>query len=77
MATDAPGRNNGRRREDLVADLQRLVEAIDRRVPRLERSDEAGIATDAAALRRQAVALITTLVEPDGPVPPAVDARWT
>jgi hypothetical protein len=75
MPTDVLRRNEVRHREDLVADLRRLVEAIDRRVPRLERRDEAAIATDAAALRRQAVAMITTLVETEEHMPPAVDAR--
>jgi hypothetical protein len=48
-------------RRETIADLQRLVEALDRRVPRLERVGEAEIATDAAELRQQAVGLITTL----------------
>jgi hypothetical protein len=39
-------------------DLQHLVEAIDRRVPHLERLAEATIARDAADLRQRAVALM-------------------
>ena len=43
---------------EILADLQRLVEALDRRVPRLERVGEAQIAHDAAGLREQAINLI-------------------
>ena len=42
----------------LLADLTRLIEALDRRVPRLERSGEMQIALDAAALRARASSLI-------------------
>ena len=42
----------------MLVDLYRLIEALDRRVPRLDRSGEAQIAHDAAALRVQAVSLI-------------------
>jgi hypothetical protein len=42
----------------VLADLQQLIEALDRRVPRLERSGEAQIARDAADLRQRAVELI-------------------
>jgi hypothetical protein len=48
-------------RRETMAELQRLVEALDRRVPRLERVGEAEIAKDAAELRQQAVGLITKL----------------
>jgi hypothetical protein len=43
---------------EMLADLYRLVEAIDRRVPRLERTGEAQIAHEAADLRERAVSLI-------------------
>jgi Tfp pilus assembly ATPase PilU len=43
---------------EMLADLQLLVEAIDRRVPHLERLNEPKIARDAAELRRKAVTLI-------------------
>ena len=43
---------------EMLADLHRLVEALDRRVPRLERVGEAQIAHDAAGLREQALSLI-------------------
>jgi hypothetical protein len=42
----------------LLADLNRLIEALDRRVPRLERSGEEQIAHDAAELRERAARLI-------------------
>ena len=44
--------------KDVLADLYRLIEALDRRVPRLERLGEAQIAHDAADLRERAVSLI-------------------
>jgi hypothetical protein len=43
---------------DMLADLYELIEALDRRVPRLERIGEAQIAHDAADLRERAVSLI-------------------
>ena len=46
---------------ELIEDLRHLIAALDRRVPRLERSGEADIARDAAALREQAVARIAAL----------------
>ncbi len=45
----------------VIADLHRLVEALDRRVPHLERLGEAQIARDSADLRRQALVLIGQL----------------
>jgi hypothetical protein len=45
----------------MVADLHRLVEALDRRVPHLERLGEAKIAHDSAQLREQALLLIAQL----------------
>lgn len=44
--------------KDMLVDLYRLIEALDRRVPRLERSGEAQIAHDAADLRERALSLI-------------------
>ena len=44
--------------KDMLADLYRLIEALDRRVPRLERNGEAQIARDAADLRERALGLI-------------------
>lgn len=47
--------------KQMLTDLERLVEAIDRRVPHLERLSEAKIAREAADLRRRAVKLIREL----------------
>jgi hypothetical protein len=52
----------------MIADLERLVEAIDRRVPQLHRLGEAKIALDAAELRGKAVSLIAELTDKK-PVP--------
>jgi hypothetical protein len=43
---------------EMLADLHRLIEALDRRVPRLERLGEADIVSDAAELRSRALSLI-------------------
>jgi hypothetical protein len=40
------------------SELNQLIEALDRRVPRLERLGEAAIARDAADLRERALRLI-------------------
>lgn len=45
----------------IVAALQELIEAIDSRVPQVDRIGETQIATDAAALRQQAVNRIEEL----------------
>ena len=42
----------------MLCDLYQLIEALDRRVPRLERLGEAQIAHDAADLRERAMSLI-------------------
>ena len=44
--------------KEMLSDLYRLIEALDRRVPRLERAGEAQIAHDAADLRERAISLI-------------------
>jgi hypothetical protein len=49
--------------EDIVVDLRRLVEAIDRRAPQRARLDEGRIAHEAADLRRRAVALMHNLTD--------------
>ena len=46
---------------ELIAELRHLIDALDRRVPHLERSGEADIARDAAALREEALARIAVL----------------
>ena len=43
---------------EMLSDLYRLIEALDRRVPRLERIGETQIAHDAADLRERALSLI-------------------
>jgi hypothetical protein len=48
---ETPGR-------EMLSDLLRLVEALDRRVPRLDAIGEAHIASEAAELRERAVKLI-------------------
>ena len=45
------------------SDLRRLIEALDRRVPRLERAGEGQIASDAAELRDRASDLIKRIDE--------------
>ena len=47
--------------KEVFEDLQHLVEALDRRVPHLERLAEAAIARDAADLRQRAVALMRAI----------------
>jgi hypothetical protein len=49
-----------------IRHLRELIVALDRRVPHVERSGEAAIARDAAALRDKAVKRIAAL---EGPVP--------
>jgi hypothetical protein len=48
----------------VLANLQRLVEALDRRVPRTGHAQEARIASDAAALRARALARMRLLAAP-------------
>ena len=55
MVTSAPAAS------ELIVELRQLIDALDRRVPRLERSGEADIARDAAALRAEALARIAVL----------------
>jgi hypothetical protein len=51
----------------LFDDLRHLVEALDRRVPHLERLEETAIAREAADLRQRAVALMQAI---EAAVPP-------
>jgi hypothetical protein len=44
--------------KQMLADLNQLIEALDRRVPRLERIGEQQIAHEAADLRARAISLI-------------------
>ena len=48
-------------RTQLVRELRELVEALDRRVPRVERAGEASIARDAAALKVKALKRLADL----------------
>jgi hypothetical protein len=52
---------------EMLSDLYRLIEALDRRVPRLERPEEARIAHDAAELRERAMSLVRQ-IEGDSPM---------
>ena len=47
----------------IVGQLQRLIEAIDRRAPHPERPSEVAIARDAADLRHRAVTLMRSITE--------------
>ena len=46
---------------ELVRELRELIDALDRRLPRVEQAGEASIARDAAALRKKAVARLAEL----------------
>jgi hypothetical protein len=48
-------------REQMMSELRLLVEALDRRVPHLDRLGELQIVEDAADLRRRAVGLIAKM----------------
>jgi hypothetical protein len=48
---------------DLTRELEELIAALDRRVPRVERAGEATIARDAAALRKKAVDRLAELAK--------------
>ena len=50
-------------RREMLSDLYRLIEALDRRVPRLERIGEAQIAHDAADIRERTLSLIRRIEE--------------
>jgi hypothetical protein len=47
---------------ELTRELEELIAALDRRVPRVEQAGEADIARDAAALRAKAVDRLAKLV---------------
>ena len=48
---------------ELARELEELIAALDRRVPRVERAGEAAIARDAAALREKAVQRLARLAK--------------
>jgi hypothetical protein len=56
-----------RSNQTLITDLRELVAALDRRVPRLERTGEREIARDAEGLRRAALKRIAELERPVSP----------
>jgi hypothetical protein len=47
--------------QDLTRELEELIAALDRRVPRVAQAGEAAIARDAAALRAKAVERLANL----------------
>ena len=49
---------------ELKRELEELIEALDRRVPRVEQAGEVAIARDAAALRVKAVERLAQLAIP-------------
>jgi hypothetical protein len=55
-------------RHDLMRELDELIAALDRRVPRVEQAGETAIARDAAALRAKAVERLAELA-----IDPAVE----
>jgi hypothetical protein len=60
-------------RAELMRQLEELIEAIDRRLPHVERAGEAAIAGEAALLRRLAMQRLTELAQEshdDAPEPP-------
>jgi hypothetical protein len=50
-------------RAELARELEELVAALDRRLPRVEKAGEESIARDAAALREKAVKRLAELGE--------------
>ena len=62
-----PGHVDSAQARQMLSDLYRLIEALDRRVPHLERVGEAQIAHDAAELRERALSLIH-MIEGDTPM---------
>lgn len=48
---------------DIARELEELIAALDRRMPRVEHPGEAAIARDAAALRARAVERLAELVK--------------
>ena len=56
------GQDEASPRAEMLNDLNRLILAIDRRLPRLLSADEPAIAEDAAELRAKTVQMIARLV---------------
>ena len=55
---------------ELARELEELIAALDRRVPRVEQAGEAAIARDAAALRAKAVDRLAELTTKSAVGPP-------
>ena len=66
MSADQPTNSPVREatRQQTLADLHELVEALDRRVPQPDRAGERAIATDSAELKKDAEERIAQLVDP-------------
>jgi hypothetical protein len=58
---------------DLMRELEELIAALDRRVPRVAQAGEALIAREAAALRAKAVERLAELVRNSGRAPTSAD----
>jgi hypothetical protein len=54
---------------DVARELHELIDALDRRLPRVEQAGEASIARDAAALREKAVMRLSELQHSNGGAP--------
>ena len=63
--------------EALTRELEELIAALDRRVPRVEQAGEAAIACEAAALRAKAARRLAELARnrASGPEPDRGDSR--
>ena len=59
--TEPVSRRPAVRRDELETELHLLIEALDRRLPQLDRLGEAEIVGEAAELRRRAVAQIARI----------------
>jgi hypothetical protein len=51
---EATATEKSQRRKELVKELRELIEALDRRVPQIERAGEQEIARDSALLKKKA-----------------------
>lgn len=57
----ASRKGTGTERKQIIADLEALLSALDRRVPHIERLGEVAIAREAATLRKKALQRLTEL----------------
>lgn len=63
--------------DEVTRELHELIDALDRRVPRVEQAGEAAIAQDAAALREKAVQRLRELEEQSEVAAPQASDRST